>query len=673
MPAGTPPADKLIHINLRYRKDAVAPLARIRPFVTQYGLQIVKLNRKAGNVTLSGRVRSIERAFNTKLARFRLQGSIYRANTKPIHIPLEFKNIVAGVSGLTTLPKYLESTFKFSIPNHVVSGSEPILHPGIRSVGFVPPNKLMQITLFVRRKARSGGNRILSRNSFLFPEERVYLTRTQFGKLNGARSEDLNRVKAFAQQQQLRVVEINAAQRKVVLEGRVKQLEKAFGVTLRRYRLDSKVFRSHISPVLVPAQLSKIVTGVFGFDTQPIAQPHFQSLAARAFDIRRVAQLYQFPQASKGRGQCIGIIELGGGYRENDLRTFFTRERISPLPRVVSVRVDGGKNNPTGNPNGPDGEVCLDIEVAGAVAPSANIAVYFAPNTTRGFIDAVTTAVHDQTNRPTIISISWGSAEKLWQAQARVAMTQAFQDAATLGITVLTASGDSGSSDGVNDGRNHVDFPASSPLVIGCGGTHLRASGGRISLETAWSGSGGGFSAVFAVPSWQTGVRPHAKGRGVPDVAGNADPATGYRIRVDGRNTIVGGTSAVAPLCAGLLALINGALSKIHGRPITVGFINPLLYGVLGSDGSVRDVTVGTNGSFKAAKGWDPVTGWGSFKGTTLLSRIGGHSSGGKKPGPGTPGRPVKSGPGGLEGELQRIVNLLKRAIAGITGASMVC
>lgn len=670
IPAGVPPSNKQIQLNVRYRKDAIRPIAKIRPFVTQFGLKMVRVNRTNRSVAVSGSVRSIERAFNTKLLRFRFQGQIYRANTKPVRVPLVLKSIVREVSGLTTLPKYLESTFKFSIPSHVVPGSEPILHPGTKAVGFVPPNKLIQITLFVRRKPRLDRDRFLSRNSFLLPEDRVYLTRTRLGKLNGARPQDLNRVKAFALQQQLRVVEINAPQRKVVLEGRAKQLEKAFGVRLRRYRLDSKPYRSHVSPILVPGQLSKIVTGVFGFDTQPIARPHFQSLAANAFKITRVARLYQFPRVSKGRGQCIGVIELGGGYHEADLRAFFAHEQIFPVPRVVSVSVDGGKNAPTGNPQGPDGEVCLDIQVAGAVAPKANIAVYFAPNTTRGFIDAVMTAVHDQTNRPTIIAISWGAAEKSWQRQARVAMTQAFQDAATLGVTVLSASGDGGSSDGMNDGKNHVDFPASSPLVIGCGGTHLRASGERISLETAWSGSGGGFSAVFPVPSWQTGIGQQAKGRGVPDVAGNADPATGYRIRVDGRNTIVGGTSAVAPLWAGLLALINNALSATHARRISVGFINPLLYSMLGVDGSLRDVTVGTNGSFKASKGWDPVTGWGSFKGITLLSRMGGVPRGG-----GTEAGPARGVPsrGGLEGDLQRIAKLLRRAIWRITGTNKVC
>src|SRR5487761_598338 len=119
----------------------------------------------------------------------------------------------------------------------------------------------------------------------------------------------------------------------------------------------------------------------------------------------------------------------------------------------------------------------LDIEVAGAIAPAAAIAVYFAPNTDAGFLDAVTTAIHDDVRKPSVISISWGGPESTWTQQAMSAIDQAFQAAATLGITVCVAAGDSGSTDGVSDGSNHVDFPASSSGVLACGGTSLRASG----------------------------------------------------------------------------------------------------------------------------------------------------------------------------------------------------
>ncbi len=186
------------------------------------------------------------------------------------------------------------------------------------------------------------------------------------------------------------------------------------------------------------------------------------------------------------------------------------------------------------------------------------------------------------------------------------------------------ASGDNGSSDGVNDGHDHVDFPASSPNVLACGGTHLEGAGGAIQSETVWSdpnggATGGGYSAVFARPAWQAGIPTPggAPARGVPDVAGDADPATGYRIEVDGQETVVGGTSAVAPLWAGLVALMNQQ-GKSH-----LGFLNPQLY-ALPKSGSFHDIVQGSNGSFGAGPGWDPCTGLGSPDGAKLFAALAG-------------------------------------------------
>jgi kumamolisin len=258
----------------------------------------------------------------------------------------------------------------------------------------------------------------------------------------------------------------------------------------------------------------------------------------------------------------------------------------------------------------------LDIEVAAAVAPGARIIVYFASNTDQGFIDAIATAIHDSTYNPSVISISWGSAEVNWTDQAMSALDAACQSAAALGVSITVASGDNGSSDGETDGQNHVDFPASSSHVLACGGTNLQGSGSSITAETVWNAqprggaTGGGVSNVFALPTWQAGAgvpKPTnaAGGRGVPDVAGDADPATGYMIRVDGSNMVIGGTSAVAPLYAGLLALAN----QQNGR--SAGFINPILYTAKAKT-AFRDITQGTNGNFAAGTGWDPCTGLGS-------------------------------------------------------------
>jgi len=328
----------------------------------------------------------------------------------------------------------------------------------------------------------------------------------------------------------------------------------------------------------------------------------------------QVAALYGFPSGN-GKGQCVGIVELGGGYRPSDLTQYFSGIKVGS-PNVIAVSVDHAQNAPTGDANGPDGEVMLDIEVVGALAPAAHIAVYFGPNTDAGFLDAVTSAIHDSVNRPSVISISWGGSESTWTDQAMTAMDNAFQAAASMGITICVASGDNGSSDGVSTG-DHVDFPASSPYALGCGGTSLRGAGRTITSESVWNdgasggASGGGMSAFFAVPPWQTGLdvtgrkgsSTPLKGRGVPDVAGNADPATGYKVRIDGTNTVIGGTSAVAPLWAALVTRLNQAATA------TVGYLNPTLYK---DPQSLRDIIRGNNGDFVATPGWDACTGLGS-------------------------------------------------------------
>jgi kumamolisin len=219
-----------------------------------------------------------------------------------------------------------------------------------------------------------------------------------------------------------------------------------------------------------------------------------------------------------------------------------------------------------------------------------------------------------------------------WTPQALKSYDQAFQAAAALGVTVCAAAGDNGSADGVSDGNAHVDFPASSPFVLACGGTRVIGSGTTVSSETVWndgpnSATGGGFSGFFPTPKYQDGVisalgssvgkLPPKPGRGVPDVAGDADPVTGYAVRVDGEDMVIGGTSAVAPLWAGLIALMNQ--KKTH----PVGYLNPLLYAapVMGS-GGIRDVGTGNNGAWHARTGWDPCTGWGSPDGNRLLAAL---------------------------------------------------
>jgi kumamolisin len=519
-----------------------------------------------------------------------------------------------------------------SSKRHTIPGSDKQPVAGARPVGPVRPDERIEVTLRLRAKggdAQQGG--VLDDTP---PAQRRYLSRDDYAAAHGTDQQDIDKVAAFAKAHGLAVVESNASRRSVVLSGDAASLGAAFGVTLQHYEHDGGTYRGREGTLSVPDDLAGIVEGVFGLDNRPQADPHFQhfdgarKLRARAsgsFTPPALAKLYDFPTGLDGTGQCIGIIELGGGFKPQDISTYFKGLGL-PVPQVKAVLVDHARNSPT-NSNSADAEVMLDIEVAAAVAPKALIAVYFAPNTDQGFLDAITTAVHDAANKPSVISISWGGAESTWTAQSMTQYDQAFQAAAAMGVTICCASGDSGSSDGVGDGKAHVDFPASSPNVLGCGGTKLVAAGNAIGSEVVWnegasSATGGGVSAFFALPSYQkaANVPPIAgstkTGRGVPDVAGDADPATGYEVRVDGQNLVIGGTSAVAPLWSGLIALLNQKL----GHP--VGFLNPLLYGSLAGRGVVHDITSGSNGSYQARAGWDPCTGWGSPDGAKLLRAL---------------------------------------------------
>jgi len=511
--------------------------------------------------------------------------------------------------------------------SHLIPGSSPAALAGAVALGPVDPEQNIEITVSLRPSPAAAP---LDLQSAAAPElkSRRYLSRHQFAQSHAASADDISAVSDFANRCGITVISSSAAQRRMVLAGSAAAMNAAFGVQLQDYEYPDGSYRGHAGALSVPAELAGVVQGVFGLDDRPIARPKFQRLnvdslaqAAAAnisFTPPQLAQFYNFPTGLDGAGQCIGIIELGGGSRPRDITAYFRDLGIAP-PVVKTISVDHGKNRPT-TASSADGEVMLDIEVAGAIAPKAIIAVYFAPNTERGFLDAITTAVHDRVNQPSVISISWGAAESGWSGQAMTAFEQAFADAAAMGVTVLCASGDNGSDDGVGDGQAHVDFPASAPHATGCGGTHIALNNG-VSTETVWndgpgSATGGGFSAIFPRPDYQSGLDKSITARGVPDVAGDADPASGYKVRVDGQNLVFGGTSAVAPLWAGLVALINQQLGY------SVGFLNPLLYGPLQGRGATRDITVGGNGAQQAGAGWDACTGWGSPDGGNLLNAL---------------------------------------------------
>lgn len=522
-------------------------------------------------------------------------------------------------------------------------GSKRQLLPNSRVAGPVDPSEIVSLTIRVRsvgdpmdlvQQAHELGRTPVA--------ERRYLTHAELVQRHGAAEADLDAVAEFARRNNLVVVRRSTVERSVVVKGPLRELIAVFRADLGMYHHSTGAYRGRQGELALPHELHGIVTGVFGFDTR-LRHRTRHPASGRAGGHGRhdgviateYAARYRFPTESNGvkldgAGQTIALIELGGGYRTSDLEAFFSDAGVA-MPHITAVAVDHTTNHPT-SPESPDPEVMMDIEIAGVIAPGACIAVYFGPNSDQGFLDALSAAVHDAQRKPGVISISWGGPESASDLQGIQAFHEICAAAANLGITVCAASGDHGCADrgaGDWDGNVHVDHPACDELVLGCGGTQI--DGG---VDVAWNdgtpfagsgggwATGGGISQVFGVPAYQQGLKlPPAlhggkAGRGVPDIAMSA---TNYFMRVDGEAGAAGGTSAVAPLMAGLIARLNQAKQK------NLGFINPLLYK---NPSMLTDVTKGSNAiehgppGYEATEGWDACTGLGTPDGTAMLEKL---------------------------------------------------
>jgi kumamolisin len=454
-----------------------------------------------------------------------------------------------------------------------------------------------------------------------------------------AKPEDIDALKKFAESNGLKIASRKEGDRAIVLEGKAGDFEKAFGVKLNHYKHpEGGKFRAYSGKIQLPQELAKSVEGVFGLSNKPLWKPRkvgpfATGQVTMSYKATDLAQIYNFPKGTDGSGQTIAVVEFGGGYKTSDLQRYFKNLGI-PMPDIEAVGVDGATNSPTGDPNGPDGEVEMDIEAIGAMAPKAKIKVYFAPNDDQGSIDILKAIMNDP-DHPNVVSISWGGDESSWTPATIQAMNNLFKEMAAKGITVIAASGDDGSTDGNSDGNNHVDFPASSPYVLGVGGTTLQAKNGKWTGETVWNNqngifgggaTGGGYSAIFAEPDYQSQAKitDSSNMRGVPDVASEADPNTGVSFIADGQEGVFGGTSLAAPTWAALVARMNQALATQGMGP--VGFLNPIIYQILSNPQlyptAFHDITQGDNGGFSAGPGWDPTTGAGSPNGQGLLAAV---------------------------------------------------
>ena len=576
------------------------------------------------------------------------------------------------------------------------SGSVPIpgstrpLLKNAKLIGKSEAEKVIRVSIYARRNPQHAieAASVPDELGSQLPRQRAHLTNSQFEALYGADSSELERIKDWTKQSGLKVVESSVPHRRVIVEGKTSDIEKTFGLELNEYEHPQLgKFRGRVGEIRVPEDLAGIVQGVFGLDTRPVGRPrlrrspaasiewtpgmniHGMARAAGAeakkakltnkwpgtFFPGQVADLYDYPSALDGNGQNIAVFAFNGGnspdprggYRLASLKAYFEQVLGGTTPVFTDVVVHGPGNDPgpdtkASSDNGDStGEVMLDLCVVGALLPKAKIFVYFTEFTTQGWVDALNDAIAGS-NNISVVSISYGNPEDdprgAWTAMGVKTVNEIFQAAAAKNITVCVASGDDGSSDEPGETVTHVDFPASSPYVLGVGGTKLVATSGSkpsIAEETVWNemmigagSGGGGVSVVFSKPSYQNNVgvppaanTPHTIGRGVPDVAAVADPLTAVVVmHVSGKKLEpIGGTSASAPLWASLIVRINQGL----GTPC--GFLNPVLYEQFPT-GVLRDITVGNNGAYEAGTGWDACTGLGAPGGGSLLKALSGKT-----------------------------------------------
>jgi kumamolisin len=551
--------------------------------------------------------------------------------------------------------------------SHVeLPGSRRRLLPGSKLVGHCNASERVELTLKLRRKKELPP---------LQGRPAVPLSRAEAAATFGASEADLDKVKSVMKGLGLEVLREDQATRTVEVAGPIKVLEDVFQVKLFEYEHAGRNYRGRSGVIHLPAELAGIVVGVYGLDNRRVIHrrrrlrtnaAHVVGTAApRGFFPAKLAEVYAFPDGD-GAGQTIGILEFGGGVLPDDLDLYCQTVGVK-VPTVIPVSVD---HSPTNVDDAAAGEVMLDIEVIAGACPAATQVVYFGSSNfdEKAWIDTLGKAIHDAVNNPFILSISWGSAEDsdVWSDGTLDRVNDAFHEAAMMGITICVASGDDGSADetdfqpgdGSLDGRAHVDFPASSPFVLGVGGTDLRIGPAGSVTERAWKdgngrrrisqlstgtggATGGGVSVHFPLPAFQAGisirsVNPGGRsGRIVPDVAAHAESdgrTRGYFWVLDGEGSPNGGTSAAAPLWAALIARINAILEKEKGPGKRAGYLTPILYQA-GEEGrpvgaaACKDITVGNNnsaaiGGYPAQSGYDAVTGWGSPIGTKLLEAL---------------------------------------------------
>ena len=467
------------------------------------------------------------------------------------------------------------------------------------------------------------------------------ISRRKFNSHHKPHPEALNSTKEFARSNNLKILRENEIERWAVLEGRIDDIESAFEIDIKAIKIEERQYFYYSKDIKLPKAFGEFVESVSGLNTLPVKARNIFSdgkkLTSNLIEDIGVkpqdyTKFYNFPQSIDGKGQTIGIISLGGGYKKSVLKKYFKDMGI-PMPDISWRGVDGAKNMPDDKPIYVK-ECYMDIQVAGSLAPGAKIVVYFAGNNISNISKALKRAIHDKRFRPTVISISFGGNERDFPENEKETLNQVLHEAAALNVTVLASSGDNGSRGNFQDLDSNISvhLPAAHPLVLSIGGTQIHEQEGVIVDEHVWevsamgitmAQSGGGFSKDQKMPKYQIGTIPntidHNGKRGIPDVAANASSTPGILFYMGDKTQVSSGTSASTPLWAALIARINQHLNDNGIR--NIGFANPILYHE-DIKSTFNPVEKGTNGAYEAGKGWDPCTGLGTPNGEKLMQAI---------------------------------------------------
>lgn len=499
------------------------------------------------------------------------------------------------------------------------------------------------VSIYVRRDRHENGMTLAEYSEGVASGVLPTLDHDAFVYQFGAVEDEIDLVTAWAVARGLTIFESHAGMAVVKVSGTPEQYNTLFGITLQTIVNGDKTYYMHDGAVTVPDAINDVVDSVLGLDTRPVFRPTAILDTATPPDVGPniigsptpvdLALAYRFPRSPggdlvQGKGTCVGILELGGGWTTQNLTSTFGRIG-QPNPVVVDVLVSGGSNNPADT--NPSGEVMLDIYCVGAVAPSAKIAMYFAPNTFAAFVDAIYACANDTVNNPSVLSISWGTNDTNFGGYLSV-MDTAFQACTVRGITTFVASGDYGVQAVFGAATYTLNHPSTSPYVVAAGGTVISINNDyTIASEQPWGTAGGSFAAgggvsrIYPVPTWQTGLTSKLypsgtvaalTGRGTPDISAMATGYTFYYGAPNYTGTFLG-TSATAPLLGGMMARLN----SLTGRRI--GFINADMYSI--ADTAFNDMTAGDNHGgntvgYMAQAGWDAASGLGSPKGDVIYA-----------------------------------------------------